>query len=70
MSTFPIVLVVLVLEKLGTIYHSNSFLSEFIPTDLKALLSGRQVQKVQTELPPIPTPPEPKRRPEQILSVR
>ena len=69
-ATFPFILVILVLEKLLTIYHSNSFLEEFIPTDLKALLSGRPVQRVQTELPPIPTPPEPKHRPEDILSVR
>ncbi len=70
MSTFPIVLVVLALEKLGTIYHSNGFLDELLPADPKALLGGRRVQKVQIEQPPIPAAPQPKRRPEEILSVR
>jgi len=70
MATFPIVLVILVLEKLLTVYHSNSFLAEFIPADLKALLSGRPVQRVQPELPPIPAPPEPEHRPEDVLSLR
>lgn len=70
MSTFPIVLVILVLEKLLTIYHSNGFLDEFIPENVKALLSGRPVQRVQPEPPPLPPAPEPKRQPEQILSLR
>ena len=70
MLTFLLFLAALTIEKLVTIYHSNSFLAEFIPTDLKALLSGRQVQTVQTELPPAPVTPEPSRRPEEILSVR
>ncbi len=70
MSTFPIVLVILVLEKLLTIYHSNGFLDEFIPENAKALLSGRPVQRVQLEPPPIPAPPQPKHRPEDVLSLR
>jgi hypothetical protein len=70
MATLPVFLALLVGEKVGTIHHSNSFLKEFIPADLKALLSGRQVQKVQMELPPIPAPSEPKRRPEDVLSLR
>ncbi len=70
MFTFLVFLAALTIEKLVTIYHSNSFLAEFIPRDRKALLSGRPVQRVQTEQPPIPTTPEPKRRPEEILSVR
>ncbi len=70
MSTFPIVLVILVLEKLLTIYHSNGFLDEFIPENVKALRSGRPVQRVQPEPPPRPPAPEPKRQPEQILSLR
>jgi len=70
MATFPIVLVVLVLEKLGTIYHANSFLEDAIPANLKALLSGQPVQRVEPELPPIPAPPEPQHRPEDVLSLR
>ncbi len=70
MLTFLIFLGALTIEKIVTIYHSNSFLSEFIPKDRKALLRGRYVQKAQTEQPPTPAPPEPKHRPEEILSVR
>ena len=39
-------------------------------TDLKAFLSGRPVQRVQPEPPPIPAPPQPKHRPEDVLSLR
>jgi len=59
MATFPFVLMVLVLEKLLTVYHSNSFLAEFIPENLKAMRSSRPVQRVQPEQPPIPAPPKP-----------
>ena len=70
MLTFLLFLAALTIEKLVTIYHSNSFLTEFIPKDRKALLAGRQVQRIPTEQPPIPAPTEPQRRPEEILSVR
>jgi hypothetical protein len=70
MAVFPVFLALLVGEKIGTVYHSNSFLAEFIPADLKALLRGRPVQRVQPELPPIPAPPLPRRRPEDVLSLR
>jgi hypothetical protein len=69
-AVFPIVLGALVLEKLLTIYHSNSFLDEFIPTDLKALLSGRPVRRPQPEEPPVPVPPGRQGPLEDILSVR
>jgi hypothetical protein len=70
MATLPVFLVLLVLEKVGTVYHSNSFLDEFIPENLKALLSSRPVQRVQPEPPPTPPTPEPKHRPEDVLSLR
>ncbi len=70
MAVFPVFLALLVGEKVGTVYHSNSFLKEFIPENLKAVLSGRPVQRVQPELPPIPAPPQPKHRPEDVLSLR
>jgi hypothetical protein len=70
MATLPVFLVLLVIEKVGTVYHSNSFLDEFIPVDLKALLRGRPVQRVQPEPPPVPAPPQPRRRVEDILSLR
>ncbi len=70
MATLPVFLMLLVIEKVGTVYHSNSFLAEFIPEDLKALLRGRPVQRVQPEPSPIPAPPQPKRRPEDVLSLR
>jgi len=70
MFTFLVFLAALTIEKLLTIYHSNSFLSEFIPKDRGALLAGRRVQEVPTEQSPIRTPPQPTRRPEEILSVR
>jgi hypothetical protein len=64
------VAVVLVLEKLLTIYHSNGFLAEFIPANLKAVLSGRPVQEAPAELPPPPPIPERRQRVEDVLSVR
>jgi len=70
LATLPVFLALLVGEKVGTVYHANSFLKEFIPENLKALLRGRPVQRVQPELPPIPAPPQPKRRPEDVLSLR
>ena len=70
LATLPVFLALLVGEKVGTVYHSNSFLKEFIPENLKALLPGRPVQRVQPGPPPIPAPPQPKRRPEDVLSLR
>jgi hypothetical protein len=70
MATLPVILAVLVMEKLVTIYHTNGFLAEFIPTNVKALLRDQQVQKPPTDLPPFPITPAPERRPEAILSVR
>ncbi len=70
MAVLPVFLVVLTIEKLLTIHHSNSFLEDVLPTDLKALLAGRPAPAVQREVPPVAAAPEPKRRPEEILSVR
>ncbi len=67
LSTAALFGVLLVLEKLVTVYHSNSFLAEFIPRDLKRLLSG---QPVQMAPPPVPSAPEKKQRIEDVLSVR
>jgi hypothetical protein len=68
--TFPLVMIALVIEKVGTIYHANSFLKEFLPENLKALLAGRPAQRVQPEPQPLPAPPQPQRRPEDVLSLR
>jgi hypothetical protein len=68
MSVFPVVLAILALEKLITIYHSNSFLAEFIPVDLKALLREGTVPVAEPAAPQ--TIPDPKARPEDVLSVR
>jgi hypothetical protein len=71
MSVFPVALGLLVLEKLITVHHSNSFLAEFIPEGLKALLRGQTAPVAPTPAPaPAPTKPEPKGRPEDILAVR
>ncbi len=70
MATLPVFLVLLAGEKIGTVYHSNSFLKEFIPENLKAILRGQPVQRVQPEPPAIPAPPQPRRRPEDVLSLR
>ncbi|MCL5278645.1 MAG: zinc ribbon domain-containing protein [Planctomycetes bacterium] len=70
MATLPVFLVLLAIEKIGTVYHSNSFLAEFIPENLKALLRGRPVQRTQPEPPPIPAPPQPRHQPEDVLSLR
>lgn len=67
LSTFILFALVLAVEKLITVYHSNNFLAEFVPKDLKRLLSE---QTVPTELPPIPEPPKRERRIEEVLSVR
>jgi hypothetical protein len=58
---------ILVLEKLITIYHSNSFLAEYIPQDLTVLLTQ---QNVPTAPPPAPNTPEKKQHLEEVLSVR
>jgi len=59
------------LEKLITIHHSNSFLTEFIPKDLKSVLSGQTPATKPVEpLPPLEEVPQGTRRPEDILSVR
>ena len=70
MATLPVLLGALALEKVGTVHHSNSFLKEFLPEDRQALPSGRSAPRTQPEQPPLPAPPEAKRRPEEILSVR
>ncbi len=67
LSTAVLFAALLVLEKLITIYHSNSFLAEFIPADLKAVLAERNVA---VELLPAPEAPERKPRIEEVLSVR
>lgn len=59
---------VLGLEKLITIFHSNAFLNEFIPRNLGALLNGQSVPVEPP--PPVPTMPEAKPRLEDVLSVR
>jgi hypothetical protein len=60
----------LAIEKALTVYHSNSFLAEFIPKDLKSLLSGQPVPARPAEPWPPPEIPVQKPRPEHILSVR
>jgi hypothetical protein len=70
MTAFVGIGLVLVLEKLATVYHSNAFLAEFIPANLKALLSSRPVPEAPTELPSPPPIPEKKQRVEDVLSVR
>jgi hypothetical protein len=67
LSTSILFAVILVLEKLVTIYHSNSFLAEFIPRDLKPLLSK---QTVHVGPPVVPSTPEIRQRIEDVLSVR
>jgi hypothetical protein len=62
---------ILVLEKLITIFHSNGFLDEFIPKNLWVVLRGQQPARVVPLQTPAPTPmPKPQLRPEDILSVR
>jgi hypothetical protein len=70
LSSFLLVGLLLVFEKLLTVYHSHGFLAEFIPAHLKALLSGPPVQKAPTELPPPPPIPERRQQVEDVLSVR
>jgi hypothetical protein len=71
MAVFPMFLAALTVEKLVTIYHANSFLAEFIPEDLKTLLRGQSVPVAPTPAPTqTPARPEPKGRPEDVLSVR
>lgn len=62
---------ILALEKLITVHHSNSFLAEFIPKDLKSVLSGQiSTAKPVEPAPPMEEAPPRPRRPEDILSVR
>jgi hypothetical protein len=72
-QAWPVTLVVglvLGLEKLLTVYHSNSFLAEFIPADLKSVLNGQPAPAQRAEPLPPPTLPERKPHPEDVLSVR
>lgn len=68
MVVFPMFLGILALEKLITVYHSHSFLAEFIPVHLKRLLREGNVPVV--EAAPEPTAPIRQQRPEDVLSVR
>jgi len=72
--SWPVAIVfalVLAVEKLVTIYHSNSFLAEFIPKDIKSVLSGQiSTAKPMEPAPPMEEAPQRARRPEDILSVR
>ena len=59
----------LAFEKLLTVYHSNSFLAEFIPKDVKSLLRGQPQSAPAPQL----KPPQELRgmpEPEDVLSVR
>jgi hypothetical protein len=66
--------VILVLEKLITIHHSNGFLAEFIPANLKAVLSGQPAPAAPAPIrvTPSPAPAIPQRQQsvEDILSLR
>jgi hypothetical protein len=55
---------VLVLEKLLTVYHSHGFLAEFIPRDRKGLSRGQGVQAEP------PAAPERTQQPEDVSCVR
>ncbi|MEN6575633.1 MAG: zinc ribbon domain-containing protein [Phycisphaerales bacterium] len=72
--SWPVAIVfalVLTIEKLVTIYHSNSFLAEFIPKNLKAVLSGQiSPAKPMEPLPPMEEVPQRRLRTEDILSIR
>ncbi|OHB62807.1 MAG: hypothetical protein A2Y77_12335 [Planctomycetes bacterium RBG_13_62_9] len=72
MTSAFIVGIFLVFEKLVTIFHSNGFLAEFIPIDLKAVLSGRPAPVAPSPaMPaPAPTPSQRQHSPEDILSLR
>lgn len=62
------VAVILALEKLITVYHSNSFLNEFIPVDLKSVLKAQHTPPATA---PVESVSEEERPPvEQVLSVR
>jgi hypothetical protein len=69
MSVFPVFLGALVLEKLITIHHAHSFLAEFIPERRQAPAGGQNAPAAPAPAP-MPSIPEPKGRPEDILSVR
>lgn len=63
--------VILAVEKLITIHHSNSFLAEFIPRNLKSLLEEQRATYMTVEPPaPMSPPPQKPQGPEDILSVR
>jgi len=64
--------VILAFEKLITVYHSNHFLAEFIPKNLKLLQTAQPTQTVSTpEMQPAAPPPEPQKEGiERILSLR
>jgi hypothetical protein len=72
--------VLLAFEKLLTVYHSNSFLDEFIPTDVKPLLAGQTVcsvappaaaqQEPETDLVAEPVAEAPPEKIEDVLRAR
>ncbi len=62
---------VLVMEKLLTVHHSNSFLAEFIPTDAKAFQAQQPAEPIADEPPLAPTEgPQATSGLKDILSVR
>jgi len=68
LSTAILFAIVLGIEKLVTIHHSYSFLSEYIPRDLKRLLHGHPVPAESASS--VPAAPQKTQRVEDILSVR
>jgi len=68
MSTALLFAIVLGIEKLVTIHHSYSFLSEYIPQNLKRLLNGHPAP-TEPALS-VPAVPQKTQRTEDILSVR
>jgi len=70
LSSVLVLGLILVLEKLVTIFHSNAFLDEFIPSNLRTLLNGRPVHVQPPSPVPAPATPEKKQRIEDVLSVR
>jgi len=64
--------VILGFEKLVTVYHSNHFVAEFIPKNLKAILTAQMAQAtLEPEAQPAAPSPEPRKESiERVLSLR
>lgn len=62
--------VILGFEKLVTVYHSNHFVAEFIPKNLKAILTAQMAQATPEAQPAAPSPEPRKESIERVLSLR